>query len=67
MTDVTSMYCIAGGVLFIVTFYTTEDGQNLGETKGGKNLYQVMQTIWKQIYLEGKITKVNDGARLEFK
>ena len=31
----------------------------MGATKGGKNQYETMYTVWKKLYLEGKITKVN--------
>ena len=50
---------ITGGILFVVALYMTEDGQYEGATKGTRNLFQTMHTIWKQLYQEGKITEVN--------
>ena len=55
---------ITGGILFVVALYMTEDGQYDGATKGGRNLFQTMHTIWKQLYREGKITKVNSDCAL---
>ena len=45
---------ITGGILFVVAPYMTEDGQYDGATKGGRNLFLTMHTIWKQLYREGK-------------
>ena len=55
---------ITGGILFVVALYMTEDGQYDGASKGGRNLFQTMHTIWKQLYREGKITKVNSDCAL---
>ena len=43
----------------MVAFYTMEDGQYPCGTEGGRNYFQDIHTIWKQLYQEGKITKVN--------
>ena len=41
----TILYSITGGILFVIAFYTTEDGQHMGATEGGKNLLQTMHAI----------------------
>ena len=55
---------ITGGILFVLALYMTEDGQYEGATKGGKNMLQTMQTIWKQLHQEGKITNVSSPCVL---
>ena len=52
------VYCAAGGVLLVVAFYTTGSGEYIGSTEGGNNVYQTMHSIWKQLYREGRISKV---------
>ena len=44
----------------VVAFYTTKEGEYHGATKGGRNKFQTIHTIWKQLYHEGNITKVSD-------
>ena len=59
-----SLHCrfITGGILFIVALYTTKDGQYHGSNTSGGNLYETLYNPWKQLYQEGKITKVNDNG-----
>ena len=62
------MYYFTGGVLFAVAFYTMEDGQYVGGIKSSKNLYETLHNMWKQLYHEGRITKVTkNGAYIQFK
>ena len=46
--------------MYLIAFCTTNDGEYMGATKGGRNKFQTLHTIWKQLYDEGKITKVSD-------
>ena len=55
-----------GGLLSVVCLYMTEDEHYEGAPKRGRNLYETMHTTWKQLYQEGKITKVN-GDCAKFK
>ena len=48
----------------MVALYTTEVGQYEGATHGGKNQYETIHAIWKQLYQEGTITEVNNTSTL---
>ena len=39
-----------------------EDGQYVGGIKSSKNLYETLHNMWKQLYHEGRITKVTKMA-----
>ena len=51
---------IAGGILFVVAFYTSEEEHYACTSQGGRNLFLTMHTVWKQLYQEEKITKVGE-------
>ena len=53
-------------VLCVAALYMREDGQYEAATKGGYNQYQTMYGIWKQLYQEGKITKVISVSFLRY-
>ena len=48
----------------MIAFYTTEDGHYVGGSKGAKNIYQTLHTLWKQLYQEGRISKVKTAFKI---